>query len=308
MATWSLYILGGVGILAVVLFALVYFYPSLFYTVLQSTPVTGPFDLSSVNKIYDSTQTTVFEQGGAATIQGLFYINPTQRTPTAINCGSDGNPSCDTGRFKTCTCTATDPTCATSCKRNGYAPVLQIGNTCFLEVLVAPDAGRQGKAMAQLSVRTKTTNQDANGNPTEVSSIEFLTLPPIPLQKWVMVTIVREGRRYHVYYNNSVVLSQKTLYNIGLSNNKPITCGNTYFNGAAAMFTLTAGSVTGVDIAAKYSQLTDTSGAPYIDVSLNGKKTDGAFKFPSICPPGGCFSAPTVRPAQPWLDWDTAYA
>ena len=36
--------------------------------------------------------------------------------------------------------------------------------------------------------------------------IETFVLPPLPFQKWTMITINREGRRFDIYYNS-------TLYN-----------------------------------------------------------------------------------------------
>ena len=203
---------------------------------------------------------------------------------------------------------------------------MMIGDTCFLEVLPAPDAGRQGKVMTQLAVRTKTT-VDASGNPLVIdasgarpnfkSVFEFLALPPIPTQKWVMVTISREGRRFDVYYDGNLVLSQKTLFNIATtSDTAGINVGNSAFSGYGAGFDF-AGSVTsGLEVSAKYSLRSDTRGAPRVslpsDVTTIATNSAGAatsgIKLPSLCPTGGCFTGPTVRPAQPWLDWETSYA
>jgi hypothetical protein len=68
-------------------------------------------------------------------------------------------------------------------------------------------------------------------------------------------------------------------------------------------------------------KLSDTRGAPYVtlpvDITIPGAGaaasgapgyTIGGITLPSLCPTGGCFTGPTVRPAQPWLDWETSYA
>jgi hypothetical protein len=196
---------------------------------------------------------------------------------------------------------------------------MTIGDTCFLEILPAPDAGRQGKAMTQLAVRTKTT-VDASGNPLIIdasgsranfqSVFEFLTLPPIPTQKWVMITISREGRRFDVYYNDALVLSQKTLFNIAMTaDTTGIIAGNSAFSGYCAGFDFKGDTISGSEVYATYSKLSDTRGAPYVNLPTDANApVTGGVTIPSLCPTGGCFPGPTVRPAQPWLDWETSYA
>lgn len=365
---WYLYILLVIIIVVALVF---YFYP--FNTDVSST--FGPYDLSSSKTVFDAKQVRLFETSPSVTLQGFFYFVPMQRTPTAMTCNTPGNPSCEDGRFHTCYCGTTND--CSSCKRTGYQPLLQIGDTCFLEILPAPDSGRQGKALAQLSVVTKTSNlthpvvvkpvvaaassaassaapsaaaaassaarvsvtpvapakpavqqQNAmfsaakpaalvNMNSQFVKKegfsdafetyVEFLTLPPIPLQKWVMVTIVKEGRRFDIYYDNKLVLSQKTDNNLSTSTSQEgIKCGNAGFSGYGGVFSIKASASTGTDIAGAYKQLTDTRGAPYI--TLPDSKNATPIKFPSLCPSGGCIQAPSIRPAQPWLEWDTAYA
>jgi hypothetical protein len=44
------------------------------------------------------------------------------------------------------------------------------------------------------------------------------------------------------------------------------------------------------------------SGASSLASSVAGLST-----LINLCPKGGCFSAPTVRPASPLYDWSTSY-
>ena len=320
---WWVYVL---AILTVVILSVLYFAPSLLTPAMNTSNI-GPYNLSKKTPVFDNNQVRAFEQTGSATVQGFFYIVPVQRTPTAITCNTPGNPSCEDGRFHTCYCGVGNN--CDKCQRNGYSPLMTIGDTCFLEVLPAPDAGRQGKAMTQLSIRTKTT-VDASGNPLVIdasgskpnfqSVMEFLSLPPIPTQKWVMVTISREGRRFDVYYDGALVLSQKTLFNIATTaDTTGIIAGNAAFSGYGAGFDFAGTATSGLEVAAKHSQRSDTRGAPYVnlptDISVTGATgaaapgyTIGGVTLPSLCPTGGCFTGPTVRPAQPWLDWETSYA
>jgi hypothetical protein len=327
---WWIYL---VGLVIVVLASLVYFAPAAFFPQLKVAKA-GPFDLSAKTTVFDSNQVATFEQKGSATLQAFFYIVPTQRSPTAMTCNTPGNPSCEDGRFHTCFCGRGNN--CDGCKRNGYTPLLSIGDTLFLELLPAPDAGRQGKAMTQIAVRTKTTVDasgnsvvlDASGSSTNFESvIEFLPLPPLPTQKWVSVTISREGRRFDIYYNDHLVLSQKTLYNIATTaGTTGIVVGDSSLSGYGAVFDFKESITNGMEVAASYAQQSDTRGAPLVNlpadtakIVMKGSATGAAganspgytlagLTLPSLCPTGGCVTGPTVRPAQPWLDWDTAYA
>ena len=291
--SWILY---GLGLIVLIIFIIMYVYPSVFYPPVKVSNA-DVFDISSPMTVLDKASANSFEEDTAATIQGIFYLNPLQRTPTAMRCGSAGYPNCGSGRFNQCQC-GTDSTCA-DCGRNGYIPIFQIGDTCFLEVLPAPDAGRQGQATVQLAIRTKSNDQ---------YTMEFLVLPPLDLQRWTMITIAREGRRFHIYYNNALVLSQKTDHMIAVTTaDKGVVCGNTGLNGKGTFFSLYHSLQSGIDVSTVYSQLTDTRGVPYVNLS-NVNRGPYKFTLPSICPSGGCLEKPCIRPSQPWLEWDSQYA
>jgi hypothetical protein len=250
-----------------------------------------------------------------------------------MTCNTPGNPSCEDGRFHRCNC-GNSVECS-KCDRPGYLPVIQVSNVAFFEVLVAPDAGRQGKAMTQLSLKTESnldisgTSVDASGVPVDASGnstasvkyIEVLALPPIPIQKWVMVTISKEGRRYDVYYNDRLVLSKRTQFKIAESNSTlGITVGNPGLNGNAGGFIAYDIAQNSADVSKAYASMTDTRGAPFISIPpppklpTQRKMPDISFSTPGLglnwspCPSGNCLDAPKIRPAQPWLDWETSYA
>jgi hypothetical protein len=330
-------------IVILILLIILYVYPTIFYSVPTKTNA-KVFDLSLSSSIFDSP--SEFELNNSSTFQGFVYIDPLQRTSTAMLCDKEGYPSCVTGRFDVCSCKTLN---CDSCRRTGYIPILQIGDTCTLEILPAPDAGRQGKAMAQLSIRTQSSSfdtssqlYDASGNLYDASGNlydgpgkppprmlidplgnsyylynEVFALPPIPLQKWTMITIVRDGRRFHIYYNNGVVLSQQTNYPIARTISETnVSCGNTSLNGKATLFSLNPSSQSGSQIASTYSQITDARGVPYVNTGPLSYLQTGIgsslnnIKMPSVsfCPSGGCVQPPTMRPAKPWLEWNTNYA
>ena len=332
-------------IIVVIVALILLFSPQTFYPI-DTANKTAVLKLNSASSAFNSNDAIQFLGGSTAIFQGFFYVVPLVRTPTAISCGTPGNPSCEDGRFETCNC-RTSRDCS-PCKRNGYFPLINISNICSLEIMTAPDAGRQGKALAHLAVQTETNVDssgvpvDASGNPTDASGyrllgsglsqnyIEFIVLPDIPLQKWVMVTILREGRRIDVYYNDTLVVSKKTTYFITMPEDRqPVLIGNQNIGGYATLMKCTSEYITAQEVQQTYSKLADTRGAPYVNIPdegvvAGGTTVGGAFKLPtfsmpqiptglgvklpSICPSGSCTAVPDIRPAKPWLEWDTDYA
>lgn len=309
--SWLIYAI--ILVLFLTIGGIVYFYPSLFTK--MTTSNIGPYDLSSQKTLFDSSNVTTYESSGSMTIQAFFYITPLQRTPTAISCNTPGNPSCEDGRFQTCTCVSN--TDCTNCKSNGYLDILKIGDTVALEILPAPDAGRQGKAMTQLAIRTQ-TNMDASGNAIDASGnrplsrvyTEYLVLPPIPIQKWCMITIVREGRRFDIYYDDTLVLSKKTSYVLSTTTDttKGIRVGGPGFTGYVAAANIIQSAVSGSDVVSHYNKETDTRGAPLVTIpekTITQANGFPGFNLPSFCLIG---CGPKVMPSKPLMDWETQYA
>jgi hypothetical protein len=65
----------------------------------------------------------------------------------------------------------------------------------------------------------------------------------------------REGRRFDIYYNDRLVLSQKTLFNIATtSDTTGVVAGNAAFSGYGAGFDFAGGVTSGSEVSAKYNQ------------------------------------------------------
>ena len=149
------------------------------YTYLS--PLTGDLGIST-NKYTDHIIEN-FVKGGEGAISVFLYLNPTQRTSSASIHPTNGiidNANLDT--------------------ENSFT-VFNIGN--FLMFKQYP-SGALGKDSAQLQIVTVKN--------TQTKELETFTFPPIPKQQWTCVTISRVGRRFTVYYNNSMVSSFRTKY------------------------------------------------------------------------------------------------
>ena len=168
-----------------------------------------------------------------------------------VNGGSDG-PSSDTGLYQQCSCqSATN--CSTCVPHNGYRSLINIQDTFVLEILNTPDASRQNSVSSQIYMKTQNN---------ERYNIETFPLPPLPEQKWTMITISKQGRQINVYYNSTLVLAKKTQNNFATTVPicSPITVGAIGLSGNIALVTHFTSHQTIRDVTTRYQQQVDTRG------------------------------------------------
>jgi hypothetical protein len=263
--------------------------------------VTGPSPLDS-SELISSMDTKQFYMEGIGSFSTFVNIESVNRTGSYTSCGTGpGQVSCGDGSFAPCACVAATGDCS-QCVHSGYTPMFNLSDVAKLEILTAPDASRQGMAMSHLVIKTIT--KGAGGTPQVY--IETLRLPPISLQKWIMVTVAREGRRFDVYYNDTIVLSQKTMYmpisDPSYTNMKGVTSGSNTLKGELALMNLYNYRLSSLDVSAKYREYADTRGHPRIPQSVTGN-----FSV-NLCPSGGCFDMPVIKPASPMYEWTSSYS
>jgi hypothetical protein len=319
-----------IGIVIILVIVLVfYFAPSYGRKILVTAE--GPFSLESQQTIISDQASKAYYSDSNGSFSCFVYLSPMNRTGTYSTCGANPNQaSCADGTFAPCQCDATSGDCA-KCNHLGYNQVFSIAGIVGLEVLNAPDASRQGKAMAQLIIKTEGAPLSAGASASQ-KYIETLVLPPISLQKWMMVSIAREGRRFDVYFNDRIVLSQKTMFmpisNISNTNFRGITSGSNGLVGNIALANVYNYRLSSQVVFAKYKEFADTRGRPYINSTANPVNTsenpnsikDAAGLTPTflsgyslgsfvpdikICPPEGCLSTPAIQPASPLYDWSS---
>ena len=295
----------------------------------------GPFSLEEENNHFSNKD---FVNNSSVAFQGFFYLEKLQKTAITTSC-SPTDPSslnCNTGRYSLCECSGTN---CSNCDHKGFIRLINFNDIVTLELLGAPDGGRQGKASIQLTIKTESSGDidnsgnslnpelhaaDTTGASTTASNvyIETFVLPPVPFNKWFMITINKEGRRFDIYYNDTLVLSKQTstvLYHNPTSNNITVGNNNKYISGSSGYFTLYNSVQSAINISKQYHSFVTTRGSPVFDenpptLALTDVSLDrlpsiaGNVTIPSICSSGDCITSPSNPPASPLYEWQSSYA
>ena len=242
------WILGAVVGVVLIVFLYILYYPA---ANIASTK-RGPWSLSTnveVMSKYENKTIMINDQDEA--LQFFVYLDGNMKMGQTVNSGS-GGPSPDTGLYQQCACrSATD--CSTCVPHSGYRTLINIQDTIVLEILNTPDASRQKSVSAEIYVKTQ-NNESYN--------IETFPLPPLPEQKWTMITISKQGRQINVYYNTTLVLAKKAQNNFAstVPTCSPITVGAIGLSGNIALLTYFTSHQTIQDVIARYQDQVDTRG------------------------------------------------
>jgi hypothetical protein len=296
------YLLGFITALVLVFYIL----PKSWLLPSISSLITGPLELNKkpeVGKPLDSQK--ILQSTNTGSFQAFIYPLALQRTGQVALCSDvsnpqKGEPECSTGRYSICACNGGD---CSPCAHTGYVNLINISNVVRVELLAQPDASRQNSASVQLIVRTI---RKKDSSPDTETVEETLVLPNLELQKWTMLTVAREGRRFDVYYNTSLVLSKRTQYMPDVKASvSPIIAGDPLLNGKIAYVNVYPSRLTASEVTKNYRTYADTNGKPILTADM-----DLLGSLP-ICKSGKCLQdlqGPVVRPASPLLDWETDYA
>jgi hypothetical protein len=234
-----------------------------------------------------------------------FAINVTQapRTVSKVDCIEDSNaatsfaPSCKDYSFKICKCNATDcsPCKLVDSTSGGYlSKLLSIGPN--LELWASGYTSQNDKPYipALLKIRTLKDNTQAYS--------ESIELPAIPLQKWTVVTIVKEGRRFDVYYGAKLVTSKLCDYvPAAPGSSDQLNVGNPKWHGSIGLFVGTNKTQTTEDVLADVSNIVNTAGEPFV---LSEMKFDFNVSIPE-CMFGNCNKMPEIKPLNPFASYIT---
>jgi hypothetical protein len=136
--------------------------------------------------------------------------------------------------------------------------------------------------------------------------IESVSLPAIPLQKWTIVTVVKEGRRIDVYYGSKLVASKMLNYiPAPASPQFNWYAGDSQWKGQIGFFHGFHGSVKGRDVDQDVKSLVNTRGIPYYLDQIKVNISD--FELPQ-CMFGLCNTVPDVKPRNPFAVYHSSVA
>jgi hypothetical protein len=177
---------------------------------------------------------------------------------------------------------------------NGFTPIIEIANNWHLEIAPAPVGG------LSVSSRLRVHTSDA-GTLKE----EYIELPSIPKQKWMFISILRDGRRFDVIYNNQIVASHTLeFYPVVISS--PLSIGNNGLNGSVIHIIINGRRLSPTEVERERVTHIDTNGtvleADSIDISFPG------LKLFAQCPSGLPCDPVTRPPNNNLLQWKTPYA
>lgn len=302
-----MYILLG-GLLLLIIAGVVIYYFFIAKTVEPSQlEMSGPFDIDTPKTYVSSSAfptaaaSTAFLTDGTGSFQMYVYLDTLIKTGSSISCGAASNkPSCRTGLYDPCKCK--NQYDCTNCSHEGYKTLVSLYGVYTLEVLNLPDASRPNSVSAQLTVRTK----NSTGSDME-SNVETIPLPPLPLQKWLLLTITRDGRQVNVLYNDSIVSSSKTQNMIDTAsvNGEVVSGGSAGLSGAIGLLRMLPTKITVPEVTTYYNKTSDTRGAPtaFITDKNTYKQNIALAKGKSIvqmfCLDLSCFSMPRVNVSIP---------
>lgn len=238
-----------------------------------------------------------FANNTSATLRLFYSLSSLPRTQNADNLTATSFNSV-TNNYDICPITSAAANAGSCVNHPGFVKMLNFENSLWIELLQAPDASRPGLPKTQFCVRT--TQIDSNTQSAQY--IETFALPAFPLQKWIMLTLIREGSRFDIYYNDVLQASIRTTYVPAISS---VNCavGSPQIQGTIEYPLVAARAFTGYDVAADYKEHVDTKGEPLSPFFSRGL---GTYSF-SLCPSGNCFHGPTMKPANPLLEWNTNY-
>lgn len=264
------------------------------------------YDLSVANQLVVPSSEFVWSSQPCS-LRFAIFVNVSPKTVASVDCiATDPSasprifaPDCADYSFHACKCNGTDcGPCGLDASKSGYmTPLVKVGD--YIQLCASGYTNQNDKSYvpALLKIRTGT---DAGQH-----YMEAIPLPAIPLQKWTIVTIVKEGRRFDVYYGAKLQTSKMTQYApIRPDSSQQIYAGSPgNWGGNIGMFMGFNRAFYAPDVLADIESIVDTRGTPQYESSLPS--------LPSMptCLLGNCSnSLPDVKPPNQFMVYNTKYA
>jgi hypothetical protein len=184
----------------------------------------------------------------------------------------------------------------TSTLSNNRKPlrILELQNSLRFELI---PGNMKSPQSTQLTIQTRGENN--------VMTYESFPIKGLPQQKWIHLVIVKEGRRYTVYYNGVAVFSERTKH-FPTINSSQFIIGDNELTGVFALPRIAPTEYRIDNVLADLAATSDTRHKPYLP-------TDSIFPqfvMPSFGCPNGifCFSTSSPPIQNPLKQWKTPYA
>lgn len=136
---------------------------------------------------------------------------------------------------------------------------------------------------------------------------EKIQIPPLPLQKWVCVTILRDGRRFDIMYDDQIVASHRFEYfpKILLQS---LVIGNKTLLGSGIHVLVAPYRLTPTEVSVQRAKLCDTNGKPVGADTEFGLPPIPFTGIRSICIPGIPCNQVSTPPSDALKAWSTPFS
>jgi hypothetical protein len=167
--------------------------------------------------------------------------------------------------------------------------IFKMGSAVQFQIL---SGGASTKPRTRLLIQTQ-----GGTNP-----FEDITISDLPQQKWVQIALVREGRRFTVFYNGIAVGSQRTI-NFPVVSSSELVIGDSRLRGEYVRPVIVPTPMRVEEIQDDLKSSSDTRDAPYKPFEL--KSVLDKLKCPN-----GVFCLSTSKPPtqNPLKMWESPYA
>lgn len=289
-----------VEIVIVIVLAITAAYFTVLYTGQKGT-------YQGTSAMYDMSKPTMVLQNSnmpwsakPCSLRFAIFIENSPRTVARVDCVDSSTPtslapSCEDYSFIACHCN--DIGCS-NCSlvdvnsgKGGYlSKILYTGD--LMELWTSGYTSQNDKPYIPALLKIKTAKDASN------FYMETVSLPAIPLQKWTIITIVKEGRRIDVYYGEKSVASSYCKYvPVPATLNDNTYAGNAGWKGSMGLFYGMTKEQTSEDVENDVKSLVDTRGTPLYFSNLS-------FSFdvnmPTGCMLGNCNALPVIKPRNPF--------
>jgi hypothetical protein len=240
------------------------------------------------------------------TIRFGILIKNAPRSVSKVDCIEDTvptssfAPNCTDYRYKRCACTGTNcGNCSLDSSASGYLTnLVSVGD--YMQFWASGYTSQNDKPYVPAILKVRT------GKDGSQHFMESISLPAIPLQKWTIVTIVKEGRRFDVYYGGKLQTSKLTDYvpipPDSVLNWSAVPNGATGWNGEIGFFMGYNKAYYSDDVLNDMQSLLNTRGIPFYV-----ENPPLSVSLPQGCLFGNCQALPSVGPPpkSPFTTWSS---